>query len=531
MGAPTKPKYTPDSYTVALICPMGIELAAVEGMLDDTHPSIPMERAENTYTLGQIGQHNVVVAVLPGIGTSPAATVVTQALNDFKSIRFGLLVGIGGGIPVDGEHDIRLGDVVVGKPSDTFGGVVQFDRGKIYRDGRFERTGALSKPPNLLLGTVEKLGAKHIREGNSLMKNVSAMLSKFPRMKKGPLGDPGSFKDLLFDATYFHPEKMNTCKGCDQSKVVIREARSEKAPEVHYGTIGSSNLVIKDSITRNKLYDELGVICVEMEAAGLMDEFPCLVIRGICDYADSHKNKEWQPYAAATAAAYMKEILETIPSSEVNRAPRAVESLKDPLDDSQRELRDKIDRLEDMNKILEQNNQSHAKDIESLKAELKESQKEFRRWTAGGGGHSGEQAAGEARGSSRRPEAINPSGVWVGMIRREVVDAAIKGKHDEFKKDCVELKKTILAEWGAGVVNHPSVEKFFANWFHAPRLLYGPWTPNTHAVWADSTRDDAERMLAWCDDCGKGGSYSVTTRYWTLWALFEYVGVVSAVCR
>lgn len=84
---------------------------------------------------------------------------------------------------------------------------------------------------------------------------------------------------------------------------------------------------------------------------------------------------------------------------------------QDPLDDSQRELRDKIDRLEEMNKILEQNNQSHAKDIESLKVELKESQKEFRGWTAGGGGHSGEQSAGQAGGSGGRPEAINPSGV------------------------------------------------------------------------------------------------------------------------
>ena len=58
----------------------------------------------------------------------------------------------------------------------------------------------------------------------------------------------------------------------------------------------------------------MGVLCVEMEAAGLMDDFPCLVIRGICDYADSHKNKRWQPYAAATAAAYAKELLSTIPA-------------------------------------------------------------------------------------------------------------------------------------------------------------------------------------------------------------------------
>jgi nucleoside phosphorylase len=50
-----------------------------------------------------------------------------------------------------------------------------------------------------------------------------------------------------------------------------------------------------------------------MEAAGPMDIIPCLPIRGICDYSDSHKNKEWQRYAAATAAAYARELIEEIP--------------------------------------------------------------------------------------------------------------------------------------------------------------------------------------------------------------------------
>ena len=50
-------------------------------------------------------------------------------------------------------------------------------------------------------------------------------------------------------------------------------------------------------------------ICFEMEAAGLVDSFPCLVIRGVSDYADSHKNDRWQGYAAAVASAYAKELL------------------------------------------------------------------------------------------------------------------------------------------------------------------------------------------------------------------------------
>jgi len=41
-----------------------------------------------------------------------------------------------------------------------------------------------------------------------------------------------------------------------------------------------------------------------MEAAGTMNRIPVGVIRGVCDYGDEHKNKEWQPYAAAMAGAY-----------------------------------------------------------------------------------------------------------------------------------------------------------------------------------------------------------------------------------
>ncbi|TLD03397.1 uncharacterized protein PgNI_12327 [Pyricularia grisea] len=75
---------------------------------------------------------------------------------------------------------------------------------------------------------------------------------------------------------------------------------------------------MKDGLTCDRYSQELGgVLCFEMEAAGLMNSFPCIVIRGICDYADAHKNKRWQPYAAATAAACAKELLSVIPLENV----------------------------------------------------------------------------------------------------------------------------------------------------------------------------------------------------------------------
>ena len=127
-----------DDYTVAFICPMGFELAPVRAMLDEIHQGPTSCGQKNAYILGRMGAHNVVIAVMPEIGKRKAATVATQLLNDFSSIRFGLLVGVGGGIPGDHKDDVRLGDVVVSKPTAAFLGAVEFDCRKIHPNGQFE---------------------------------------------------------------------------------------------------------------------------------------------------------------------------------------------------------------------------------------------------------------------------------------------------------------------------------------------------------------------------------------------------------
>ena len=134
-------------------------------------------RDKNSYTLGRVGAHNIVIAVMPENGNNQAANVAIQLLNDFKSIGFGLLVGIGDGIPVKDDDDIRLGDVVVSKPTTTFGGVVQFDQGKVHTNGRFERTGTLNKPPPVLSANVQKLQAQH--------KGVENQISKYLEVWNG----------------------------------------------------------------------------------------------------------------------------------------------------------------------------------------------------------------------------------------------------------------------------------------------------------------------------------------------------------
>lgn len=108
-----------------------------------------------------------------------------------------------------------------------------------------------------------------------------------------------------------------------------RESRDREEVVVHYGTIASGNQVMRSAAERDRVSTELGgVLCFEMEAAGLMNSFPCLVVRGICDYADSHKDKRWQPYAAAMAAAYAKEVLSVIPLAQVAASRTAEEAIR-----------------------------------------------------------------------------------------------------------------------------------------------------------------------------------------------------------
>ncbi|KAK0610673.1 hypothetical protein B0T17DRAFT_512158 [Bombardia bombarda] len=331
MGSMPNRGLNPESYAIGLICALPCELAAARAMLDHHHENQAQLRPHdnNTYVFGSIGSHNIVIACLPAgvYGTTSAATVATEMLASFPKIRFAILVGIGGGVPGPGKSaDIRLGDVVVSKPSKTFGGVVQYDFGKTVQRGAFGRTGALNGPPLPVLTAVAKLQADHMLGITKIPDFLDKMLVKYPTMR-GKFSYPGQAHDQLFDFKYDHPITRPTCDACDRSKTIRRDPRAEpQHPVIHYGTIASGNQVMRHGVTREHLRGQLGVLCFEMEAAGLMNSFPCLVVRGICDYADSHKNKKWQEYAAATAAAYAKELVLTIPPKEVLRSQTAAEA-------------------------------------------------------------------------------------------------------------------------------------------------------------------------------------------------------------
>ncbi|KAB8213646.1 kinesin light chain [Aspergillus novoparasiticus] len=243
-----------------------------------------------------------------------------QMKTTFPAVRFGLMVGIGGGVPSK-EPDIRLGDVVVSQPGNGHGGVVQYDFGKSTPSG-FKRTGFLNAPPTILLAAITKLRSNLDRGRSSLSPHLSK-LGNLPKFRRDQAGS-----DLLFEAEYNHSGE-DSCLSCTTARTIQRNERADNIPMIYYGAIASGNQVMRDGVERDKISSGFGgVLCFEMEAAGLMNTFPCLVVRGICDYADSHKNKRWQPYAAGTAAAYAKELLGVIPAADVVNTKTVDEALR-----------------------------------------------------------------------------------------------------------------------------------------------------------------------------------------------------------
>lgn len=305
-----------EDYKVAIICALGFEMTAVRYMLDEEHSQLPTRSGDkNMYTLGKLSGHHVALACLPGSqGKGAAATVATNMARTFPAIEWKFLVGIGGGVPND-RNDIRLGDVVVSMPEGTYGGVVQYDMGKDMED-EFRQKGFLQPPPALLRSAAERMQSDHFIRDNKIQEYLEQMLKKGPRLSK--YKRPPTESDVLYESTYPHTSSLRSCKDCDKVRAVPRLVRSPDGPEIHYGLIASGDRVLQSAVKRDAIVEEVGdILCFEMEAAGITTEFSCLVIRGISDYADSHKNDDWHHYAAAAAAGCAREILSLLTPAKV----------------------------------------------------------------------------------------------------------------------------------------------------------------------------------------------------------------------
>jgi nucleoside phosphorylase len=287
-------QFSHKDYTVGWICVLPTtEMAAAAAMLDEIHLELPAadHHDENVYQLGRIGDHNVVIACLPAetTGKVSAAIAAKDMVRSFPSIRFGLMVGVGGGVPFRGQdlsdrneedesdddeteemEDIRLGDVVISLHSKSTEAVVQYDFGKSLQEREFVHTGKLNTPPRILLNAVARIQADHARGHHKIPGLLAKMISENPAMS-GKFQYQGASKDRLFKSDVVHLEGKKSCKGCcgpDSVNLVKRKDRSDIAPKIHYGTIGSADQVMKDAILRDKWALKEKILCFKMEAAG-----------------------------------------------------------------------------------------------------------------------------------------------------------------------------------------------------------------------------------------------------------------------
>ncbi|KAK2003018.1 hypothetical protein LX36DRAFT_687751 [Colletotrichum falcatum] len=208
---------SPHDCTVGWVCALPIELAAAVEMVDEEFADLPSQPTDNNvYSFGRIGAHSVVAA---------------------STLRFGVLVGIGGGVPdLDDDVDIWLGDV--------------YDFGKTGMDGCITCTGSLSAPPTILLNALAKLHASSLHISGA------------------------------------------TCANCLPEGIVDREVRATSNPVLFFGNIASGNQVMKDGWNRDKHSQDLGGIwCFEMEAAGL--KHPCLRSRGGTKRQSNFYERPW----------------------------------------------------------------------------------------------------------------------------------------------------------------------------------------------------------------------------------------------
>jgi nucleoside phosphorylase len=325
-----------------------LEADAVEALFDkfwddheDRYGKAPGDT--NAYTTGVISRHNVVLAFMPGIGKGNAAAVAASFRSSFRGIRLALVVGICGGVPcgTDEEEEILLGDVII---SD---GLIQYDFGR-QLPNRFVRKDTLNDNLGRQNSEIRAFLAKlKGRRGRMRLRDKTFHYLTALRSELGAenVRYPGAIEDKLFESNYRHKhydspicticakcenKEDEVCGAaldslcselkCSENKLVRRHRLmniikggvgiEEPKPVLHYGLIASGDTVMKSGEHRDEIAFREKVIAFEMEGAGVWDNFPCVVIKGVCDYADSHKNKNWQSYAAATAAACMKAFLE-----------------------------------------------------------------------------------------------------------------------------------------------------------------------------------------------------------------------------
>ncbi|KAL4756029.1 5'-methylthioadenosine/S-adenosylhomocysteine nucleosidase family protein [Aspergillus foveolatus] len=339
-------------FEIAIICALPLEYDAVslvfDEFWDEDGDSYGRSSGDtNTYTTGRIGRHNVVLVLLSCMGKISAASAASSLRSSYSNVRLALLTGTCAGVPqADGNgSEILLGDVVISKT------IVQCDFGRQYHNTFVRKNTVednLGRPRkeiwNLLRTFETESGLRRLEQRAALiLKKLQA--DAIIRQCRTRYQYPGTAEDRLFNASYHHKHRdMALCVSggcqrdndpaceaalrsscdelhCDGKYTIPRERlkareRLEQGgilaqdPKIYVGAVASSDMVIKSGEHRDRIAQQESVIAFEMEGAAVWEALPSIVVKGVSDYADSHKSKKWQSFAAAAAACTSKAILE-----------------------------------------------------------------------------------------------------------------------------------------------------------------------------------------------------------------------------
>ncbi|KAL2675661.1 hypothetical protein Neosp_011851 [[Neocosmospora] mangrovei] len=339
------PPASRNDFEIAIVCALPLEYDAVCHLVDEFWDE-DYGRAvgdPNIYTNGRVGAFNIVIVLLSGMGKVKATSATASLRSSYPNLELALVTGICGGIPITGAgKELVLGDVVI---SNT---VVQYDLGRRYTNA-FETKNTLNDSLGRPALHIQNLVVtfKTSRSLQSLERRAASHLEtlqsrQLDEDEAANYDYPGAENDHLYPTSYLHKHSLTSacrecssgpgavcnasrklsCRelGCDVQQRVPRKRLQDserlRVPRVLVGRLGSGDTVLKSGWDRDRIAKEHDLIAFEMEGAGAWDEIPCIIVKGICDYADSHKNKNWQNFAAATAASVAKALVEKYPRTD-----------------------------------------------------------------------------------------------------------------------------------------------------------------------------------------------------------------------
>ncbi|CAH0028838.1 unnamed protein product [Clonostachys rhizophaga] len=308
-----------EDFEIAIICALTHEAAAVEALFDHSWGSDDpryhkSSGDKNAYSTGSFGRHNIVLIHMGSMGKVPAASVASGCQATFPNIKLAVVVGVCGVVPLPsgrppGRGEIIMGDVIVSQA------IVQYDFGRQYTElfePKLTLLDSLPRPNPQIANFLAKLQTP--KGEATLHKKMSSYLSTLQQIPELEACYPDTNLDILFDAKYEHRDKALSCKDAGCCGQIVNRARlidGTPEPVVHFGLLASGDKVMKSGSQRDAEAKRYPILGFEMEGAGVWENFPsCVVIKSACDYADSHKTKGFQRYAAATAASCAKAFLD-----------------------------------------------------------------------------------------------------------------------------------------------------------------------------------------------------------------------------